>query len=110
VSEVWLTMADSSRVEATYKQQLESGVAQISFAKTVSAGNASLHFNYSAAFNTSVNALFKVTRGEESYVASQFEPTGARQSFTGLPMTKPAHNDGLPLSVKSAKAPCTRVV
>jgi aminopeptidase N len=79
VSEVWLTMADSSRVEATYKQQLESGVAQISFAKTVSAGNASLHFNYSAAFNTSVNALFKVTRGEESYVASQFEPTGARQ-------------------------------
>jgi len=84
VSEVWLTMADSSRVEATYKQQLESGVAQISFAKTVSAGNASLHFNYSAAFNTSVNALFKVVRGEESYVASQFEPTGARQLLPGF--------------------------
>jgi aminopeptidase N len=84
VSEVWLTMEDSSRVEATYEQQLESGVALISFAKTVSAGNASLHFNYSAAFNTSVNALFKVVRGEQSYVASQFEPTGARQLLPGF--------------------------
>jgi aminopeptidase N len=79
VSEVWLTTADSSRVEATYEQQLESGVALVSFANTVAAGSAKLHFIYSAPFNTSVNALFKVVRGEESYVASQFEPTGARQ-------------------------------
>lgn len=79
VSVVWLSTADSNRIEATYEQLLESGVALVSFTETVPAGKAQLHFRYSAPFNTSVNALFKVTRGEESYVASQFEPTGARQ-------------------------------
>ena len=84
VTEAWLMTADSRRIEANYEQQLESGVALVSFAEPVAAGTASLHFIYSAPFNTSVNALFKVVRGEESYAASQFEPTGARQLFPGF--------------------------
>lgn len=84
VTEAWLITADSRRIEATYEQQLDSGVALVSFAEPVEAGPASLHFVYSAPFNASVNALFKVVRGEESYVASQFEPTGARQLFPGF--------------------------
>ena len=84
VTEAWLMTADSRRIEASYEQQLESGVALVSFAEPVEAGSASLHFIYSAPFNTSVNALFKIERGEESYVASQFEPTAARQLFPGF--------------------------
>jgi aminopeptidase N len=84
VAEAWLSLENSSRIEASYEQQLESGVALVSFAEPVAAGTATLHFNYSAPFNTSVNALFKVVRGEESYVASQFEPTGARQLLPGF--------------------------
>lgn len=84
VTEAWLTTTDSNRIEASYEQRLESGVALVSFAETVAAGPASLHFIYSAPFNTSVNALFKIVRGDESYVASQFEPTGARQLFPGF--------------------------
>ena len=84
VAETWLSMEDSSRIEATYEQKLESGVALVSFSKPVAAGAATLHFNYTAPFNTSINALFKVVRGEDSYVASQFEPTGARQLLPGF--------------------------
>ena len=84
VTEAWLTTAESKRIEATYEQQLESGVALVSFSEPVASGTATLHFNYTAPFNTSVNALFKIIRGEESYVASQFEPTGARQLFPGF--------------------------
>ncbi|NOR19826.1 MAG: hypothetical protein GQ538_07025 [Xanthomonadales bacterium] len=79
VEEVFLIDGEANRIEATYEQQLDSGVALVAFSQTVSAGPATLHFKYTAPFNTSVNALFKVVRGEESYVASQFEPTGARQ-------------------------------
>jgi alanyl aminopeptidase len=79
VTESWLIAGDSSRVDVDYEQQLESGVALLKFSEPVASGAATLHFKYTAPFNTSVNALFKIKRGEESYVASQFEPVGARQ-------------------------------
>jgi alanyl aminopeptidase len=84
VTEVWLKSADSHRIEANYEQRLDSGVALVSFGGPVAAGPATLHFTYTAPFNTSVNALFKIARGEESYIASQFEPTGARQLMPGF--------------------------
>lgn len=84
VTGAYLTRGDSNRIEATYEQRLESGVALVAFSETVAAGAATLHFIYTAPFNTSSNALFKVVRGEESYAASQFESTGARQVFPGF--------------------------
>ena len=83
VSEAWLSRGDS-RTEASYEQRLDSGVALVVFSEPVAAGSATLHFKYSAPFNTSINALFKVVRGEDSYVASQFEPYGARQLIPGF--------------------------
>jgi len=84
VTEAWLSISDSQRIEAVYEQRLDSGVALVSFSERVASGTATLNFNYTAPFNTSVNALFKIERGEESYIASQFEPTGARQLFPGF--------------------------
>lgn len=79
VTEAWVIAGESRRIEADYEQRLESGVALLTFSEPVESGEATLHFVYTAPYNTSVNALFKVERGEESYVASQFEPVGARQ-------------------------------
>jgi aminopeptidase N len=84
VSEVYLSYGDASRVEASYEERLESGVALLTLQRTVTAGPATLHFTYSAPFNTAMNALFKVVRGNDSYVASQLESTGARQIFPGF--------------------------
>jgi alanyl aminopeptidase len=84
VSEVYLTDSDSNRVNATYAQHHESGVSLVTLDRLVDAGPATLHFTYSAAFNTSTNALFKVVRGDDSYAATQFEAIAARQAFPGF--------------------------
>ncbi len=84
IEEVWLSSAGAERIEATYEEKLESGVALITLADPVEPGNATLHLKYSAPFNTSTNALFKVVRGEDSYAATQFQPIAARQVFPGF--------------------------
>jgi alanyl aminopeptidase len=81
MSEVYLTDSGSRRIEATYEQKLDSGVALLTFEEALAAGPASLHFTYSAAFNTAANALFKVERDGRYYAVTQFEPTAARKVF-----------------------------
>jgi alanyl aminopeptidase len=84
VSEVYLTDSDSKRIEATYEQRLDSGVALLTLEQPAGAGAASIHFTYSAAFNTSTNALFKVEREGRFYSATQFQPIAARNVFPGF--------------------------
>ena len=83
VTEVVLTDSDGNTVEATYSQELDSGVARVSLARPIG-GNATLDFNYSAPFNTGANALFRIERGEDRYAATQFEPIAAREVFPGF--------------------------
>ena len=84
ISEVYLTDSHSNRVEASYEERLESGVSLLSLERLVDTGPATLHFTYSAPFDTSVNALFKIVRGEDSYAATQLEAIAARQVFPGF--------------------------
>jgi alanyl aminopeptidase len=84
VSEAWLTDSAGERVAATYEEKLESGVALVTLARTVPAGNATLHFKYTAPFNETTEALFKAVRDEKSYVATQFQPIAARKVFPGF--------------------------
>ena len=84
VSEVFLTDKDAKRIDATYAERLDSGVAQLSFARAAPAGPARLHFKYSAPFNTSANALYKVESGGLPYAVTQFQPIAARQVFPGF--------------------------
>ncbi len=81
ISEVFLTDRESRRIEATYAEKLESGVARVMLSREAAAGPAQLHFTYQAPFNTSTNALFKVERDGDFYAATQFEPIAARQVF-----------------------------
>ena len=83
VTEVSLTDSAGNRVEATYSEKLDSGVALVSLAEAV-AGDATLEFTYSAPFNTATNALFRVERGDDRYAATQFEATAAREVFPGF--------------------------
>jgi len=84
VSEVYLHDGRSQRIDASYEQHLDSGVALVSLAQPVQKGPATLHLTYSAAFNTATNALFKVERDGESYSVTQFEPIAARMAFPGF--------------------------
>lgn len=84
VSEVFLTDSHSNRIDASYDERDDSGVALVTLEQAVDAGPATLHFTYDAAFDTSTNALFKVVRGEDRYVASQLEAIAARQVFPGF--------------------------
>ena len=84
IEEAWLSNSASERIEATWEEKLDSGVALFTLANPVGAGDATLHFKYSAPFNTTANALFKVMRGEDSYAATQFQPIAARQVFPGF--------------------------
>jgi len=84
VSDVWLTDSTDSRIDATYGQRHDSGVALITPARAVGPGALTLHFEYTAPFNTLPNALFRVERGEGTYAATQFQPIAARQVFPGF--------------------------
>jgi len=84
VSDVYLTDAQSNRVDASYEERHSSGVALVTLEQSVGAGPATLHFAYSTAFNKDVNALFKVERGQDSYAATQFQAIAARQVFPGF--------------------------
>jgi len=84
VSEAYLTDSESRRIGATYEQRLDSGVAHLALDQPAGAGSASIHFSYSAPFNTSTNALFKVEREGRSYAATQFQPIAARNVFPGF--------------------------
>lgn len=81
VSEVYLTDSRGDRVEASYEERLDSGVALVTLSREVAAGPAKLHFSYSAPFNLASNALFKLERAGHHYAVTQFEPIAARRVF-----------------------------
>ena len=84
VSEVFVTDKDARRIDARYEERDDSGVALVSLSRAAAAGPAQLHFSYSAPFNTSANALFRVESGGLPYAATQFAPIAARQVFPGF--------------------------
>jgi alanyl aminopeptidase len=81
VTEAYALDAGEKRIEGMYAQSLDSGVASITLAEPLPQGSATLHFVYSAPFNTSVNALFREERGADAYAASQLQPVAGRQIF-----------------------------
>ncbi|MEQ9563279.1 MAG: M1 family metallopeptidase, partial [Woeseiaceae bacterium] len=84
VTEAYLVDGESKRIDATYEQRLESGVALLTLNEAAEAGAATLHFAYSAPFDTSTNGLFKVERDGLHYAVTQFQPIGARKVFPGF--------------------------
>jgi alanyl aminopeptidase len=67
-----------------YEQVDDTGVARITFPCDVAPGPAALRLAWSAPFLTGGDGIFKVTRGADSYVFTQFEPISARAGFPGF--------------------------
>lgn len=84
VSEVYLTDSKSNRIDAGYEERHDTGVSLVTLDRQVNAGPATLHFTYDAPFDKSTNALFKVVRGQDHYVASQLQAIAARHVFPGF--------------------------
>lgn len=84
VSSARVTTAGGDTVGAHYEQRDPSGVARVSLDGAAGPGALTLHLEWSAAFNTQTNSIFRAERGGDHYVASQFQPIGARQSFPGF--------------------------
>jgi alanyl aminopeptidase len=84
VSESWLETESGTRIETLYEQRLGSGVSLIAPVTPVGPGPMTLNLVWDAPFNTAANALFRVDRDGDAYVASQLQPIAARQIFPGF--------------------------
>jgi len=58
-----------------------SGIAKITSDKVIPAGKATLHLPYKTPYNLNLNSAYKVVRGDDAYIVTQFEPLGAREAF-----------------------------
>lgn len=84
VNSLVATLADGETVEGNYEQVSDIGVARLSFPRELPEGQATLAFQYSAPFNTSLEGLYKVVAGGEDYAFTQFQATSARLVFPGF--------------------------
>lgn len=81
VAQASATLANGSSVPATYKQVHKSGVAQLTFAGELPAGQAKLIFVYDAPFDPSLDGIYRVMDGGNAYAFTQFEAIAARKAF-----------------------------
>jgi alanyl aminopeptidase len=81
VSSAEAIVADGRSIALTWEQVAATGAAKLSADSLIPAGKASLKLEYTAPFNTSLEGLYKVTQGSDSYAFTQFESTSARLAF-----------------------------
>jgi alanyl aminopeptidase len=81
VSQASVTVAGGDPIDVQYQQVADVGVARLEFAEPLPAGTATLVFDYSAPFNTSLQGLYRVDNGGNAYAYTQFEATSARLAF-----------------------------
>ena len=80
VTSIYATHA-TTRVEASWAQQTEDGVARVDFVEPLPAGRSTLHIEYSAPFDTPLRGLYRVQTGGQTYAFTQFESISARLAF-----------------------------
>ncbi|MFV0275968.1 MAG: M1 family aminopeptidase, partial [Parahaliea sp.] len=78
------TLDNGKTVALDWEQVLPSGTVEVSAAEALTGSTARLDFTYSAPFNTSLEGLYKVDSGGDSYAFTQFEATSARLAFPGF--------------------------
>lgn len=84
VTAATITPAGGEPIAATYEQLDDTGVAKLTLASPVGAGEAEIHFEYTAPFDRSLSGLYRVDEGGENYAFTQFEATSARRAFPGF--------------------------
>lgn len=110
------TLPDGAIVPLDWEQVNAAGAAKLTAASMLGAGKATLQLDYNAPFNTSLEGLYKVVKGEDSYAFTQFEATSARLAFPSfdepsqkvtfdLSMTVPAEYVGITNTPQLSETP-----
>jgi alanyl aminopeptidase len=97
VSQAFATVAGGDPIDIDYQQVADVGVARLEFSETLPAGTATLVFHYTAPFNTSLEGLYRIDNGGNSYAYTQFESTSARLAFPAF--DEPAYKVGFDISL-----------
>ena len=71
VKSVYATHA-TTRIGATWEQKTTDGVAKVELREPLPAGRSTLHFEYTAPFDTLLRGLYRVESGGEAYAFTQF--------------------------------------
>ncbi|MGB0906139.1 MAG: M1 family metallopeptidase [Maricaulaceae bacterium] len=92
-----------NRTPLTYQQVPESeapsGVAFLASSEEIPAGKAIIEIDYTTPYNMALNSAYKVSRDDEHYIVTQFEPLGAREAFPGF--DEPKYKVPFTLSITS---------
>jgi len=72
---------DGTTVDAKYSEVTNDGMARLDLPGTLQPQNATLSLNYTAPFKATLNGLYKVEVGDDSYGFTQFESIYARRAF-----------------------------
>ena len=81
ISKISVKDASGTMRKATLTQRDPSGVAEVALDAALAPQDLELIITYSAAFNEKLQGLYKVKVGEDSYAATQMEPTATRYAF-----------------------------
>ncbi len=73
--------SDGEIVKAVYSEVTTDGMARLDLLEKLDPQQATLILDYSAPFGTSLNGLYKVKVGDDSYGFTQFESIYARKAF-----------------------------
>ncbi|MCW8127371.1 M1 family metallopeptidase [Microbulbifer halophilus] len=84
IGEATATLADGKTVAAEYREVLDSGVSRVDFAEPLPAGEFTLRFDYSAAFDRNLAGLFKVEEQGDAYALAKSESIQARKYLPGF--------------------------
>lgn len=76
--------AAGAQGEGRYEQRNADGVARVEFGRVLPAQEIELSLSYSAAYSRSLDSIYKVSRGSEHYLVTQFEDIAARRAFPGF--------------------------
>ena len=76
-----------------------SGIAKLTSNQNLPTGKAVLKLEYVTPYNQNLNSAYKVERGEDAYIVTQFEPLGAREAFPSF--DEPKYKVPFTLSITS---------
>lgn len=84
VENITARLQNKTIIKGTYAQVHDSGVARLTFEQQIPRGKMTVRLPYSAAFETSPDALTSMPDNGAKYVWSQFEAISARRAFPGF--------------------------
>ncbi len=89
------------KVTASWREVDPTGVARLDFAQRIPAGNATLVFDYDAAYRNNPTGLYHVKVGDRWYAWNHFESTDARAAFPSFDQP----GDKAPFTISIATRP-----